>query len=157
MSEFKPIQTQEDFDAAVSERIRRERETLEKKFQGYDEMKTQNEKFNQQLADLQKALDKQSGDFGAQTKTVEELTGKVASYELAATKARIAHEMGIPYELSGRLVGADEAAIRADAEILSKLVEQKTPVSPLKSTEDPKAKTGDAAFKSLLTELRGEN
>ena len=35
MSEFKPIETQEQFDAAVSDRIKRERETLSRKYENY--------------------------------------------------------------------------------------------------------------------------
>ncbi|MEG1873329.1 MAG: hypothetical protein RR194_04715, partial [Ruthenibacterium sp.] len=39
MAEFTPITTQEQFDAAIGERIKRERETIAKKYEGFDDMK----------------------------------------------------------------------------------------------------------------------
>ena len=35
MAEFTPITTQEDFDKAIGERLKRERETVKKEYAGY--------------------------------------------------------------------------------------------------------------------------
>ena len=45
--EFKVINTQEEFDAAIKDRLERERKTVESKFSDYDSLKTQ-------IADLTK-------------------------------------------------------------------------------------------------------
>jgi hypothetical protein len=86
-------------------------------------------------------------------KTIAELTGKVSTYELSSLKARIAHEVGLPYDLANRLTGADEKELRTDAESLSKLVSvpSKPGVPPLKSTEPASGK--DDPYKSLLENL----
>lgn len=91
----------------------------------------------------------------AKDQTIAELTGKVATFESAALKSRIAYEMGVPLELAGRLTGDDEPAIRADAESIMKLVQRQTP-PPLRSTEPPAGNSEKQEFKSLLSGLRGE-
>ena len=40
MAEFVPITTQEAFDAAIGERLKRERESIAKKYGDYDDLKT---------------------------------------------------------------------------------------------------------------------
>ena len=48
MSEFNVIETQEQFDKAIGERIKREQETIRKQYEGYlspDEVKKQYEGF----------------------------------------------------------------------------------------------------------------
>ena len=70
---------------------------------------------------------------------------------------RIAHEVGIPYELAGRLTGENEEALRKDAEGLIKIMGSQThKAPPLKNTEPPVADTKTAAFKSMLDNMKGE-
>ena len=106
---------------------------------------------DKQLGELNKALEKVS----EKDQTINDLTGQVKSYETASLKARIAHETGLPYELAGRLSGADEKEIRADAESLLKFA-PKQALPPLKSTEPPAGNSEKQEFKSLLSGLRGE-
>lgn len=154
MADFTPITTQEEFDRAITDRIKRERETLSKKYADYDELKERTAAYEKQLGELKASHDELSKKASGYDKTVAELTGKISTYEQASLKARIAHEMGIPYELAGRLTGEDEKALRADAESFSKLVNVKqTP--PLKSTE-PQVEGKDAEYKKLLSGLKGE-
>lgn len=152
--EFTPITTQEEFDKAITDRIKRERETLSKKYADYDELKARTVDYEKQLGELKSSHDELSKKSSEYDKTVSELTGKITTYEQASLKARIAYEMGIPYELAGRLTGDDEKALRADAESLTKLVNVKQ-VPPLKSTEPP-VDGKDAAYKKLLSGLEGE-
>ena len=110
---------------------------------------------DKQLGELKTKLDAATNGKADYDKQIAELTGKVATYETASLKTRIAHEMGLPYDLANRLTGADEKELRTDAESLAKLIPNKPAPPPLKSTE-----TGgdgkDAAYKSLLTNLKGE-
>ncbi len=155
MADFTPITTQEEFDRAITDRIKRERETLSKKYADYDELKERNTTYEKQLGELKTSLEESTKKTSEYDKTVAELTGKISTYELASLKARVAHEMGIPYELAGRLTGDDEKSLRADAESLSKLVSVGKPTPPLKSTEPP-VDGKDAAYKQLLNGLKGE-
>lgn len=151
--EFTPITTQEEFDRAIGERLKREKEAYRKEM---DELKSKNTAYEKQLGELKSSHDdliKKTADYD---KTVAELNGKVSSYEIASLKARIAHEKGIPYELANRLTGDDEKTLREDAESLSKLIDKRTPAPPLKSTEPPAGDGKDSAYKTLLNGLKGE-
>ncbi len=151
MAEFTPITTQEEFDKAIGARLGEEREKIAKKYADYDQIKKEKAELEKQLAELNKSLEKTS----EKDKTIAELTEKITSYELTSLKTRIAYEVGIPYELANRLSGNDEKSIRADAESLAKLVQNKQQLPPLKSTEPAAGDSGKQALKSLLTDLRG--
>ena len=126
MEEFKPITTQAEFDAAIGERLKRERETLAKKYGDYEK----------QIAQMSKAAKESAEKYAGYDKNLAELQAKVKGYETDSVKTRIAHETGLPYELAGRLTGEDEAAIRKDAEALSKLLGgQKHKTPPLRDSE----------------------
>lgn len=153
--EFTAITTQEEFDRAIGDRIKREKETLEKKYSDYADLKTKAADYEKQLGDLKTSLEDSTKKASEHEKTVADLTGKITSYELASLKTRIAHELSIPYELSGRLTGNDEKELRSDAETLSKLVSSGKPTPPpLKDSEPNKGK--DDPYRALLTGIKGE-
>ena len=136
MEEFKPITTQAEFDTAIGERLKRERETLAKKYGDYDDLKTKVGDYEKQIAQMSKAAKESAEKYAGYDKNLAELQAKVKGYETDSVKTRIAHETGLPYELAGRLTGEDEAAIRKDAEALSKLLGgQKHKAPPLRDSE----------------------
>ena len=122
MAEFTPITTQAEFDAAIGERLKRERETLSKKYGDYEDLKNKVADYEKQIGQMSKAAKESAEKYAGYDKTLAELQAKVKDYETDSVKTRIAHETGLPYELAGRLTGEDEAAIRKDAEALSKLL-----------------------------------
>lgn len=132
---------------------------LGKEYVPRSEFNTKNQEVkdrDKQLGELKTSHDeltKKSTEFD---KTIAELTGKVSTFELSSLKARIAHEKGIPYELAGRLTGADEKSLREDAESLSKLVSKGSTAPPLKSTEPNAGNDKDTAYKALLSGIKGE-
>lgn len=131
MADFTPINTQEEFDAAIADRIKRERE----KYSDYNDLK-------QAAADHQKTVD----DLNAQIAT---LKTQNSAYETASVKTRIAHEMGLPYEFASRLKGDTEEDIRKDAETMKGFVGSGNYVPPLRSDE----KAGDES--DVRASLRG--
>ena len=110
---------------------------------------------DKQLGELKTQLDETTKGKADYDKTIAELTGKVTNYETTSLKTRIAHEMGLPYELASRLTGDDENALREDAKTMAKLIPTKPAPPPLKSTEQT-IDGKDAAYKSLLNGLKGE-
>ena len=161
MAEFTPITTQEQFDAAIGERIRRERETISKRYGDYNEMKAKIAAYERQIADLTAAEETSAKKYAGYENTLKELEEKVRGYETASVKTRIAHETGIPFELASRLNGDTEDTIRADAEALVKVLGQQKTVNhaaPLRSTEPTGAKNSkDAALSALASQLtKGE-
>lgn len=154
MAEFKPINTQEEFDAAIGERIKRERETVSKKYADYDELKNKVANYETTIADMTKAAKEAADKYAGYDKTLAELQGKVKGYETASVKTRIAHEAGLPYELAARLSGETEDDIRKDAETLAKLVGKPNPPAPGKDTEGSGGDAGKtAALRALAKNL----
>ena len=152
--EFTAITTQEQFDAAIGARLQRERETLAKKHGDYDDLKTKVADYEKQIGEMSKNAEEASKKYAGYDKTLAELQSKVKGYESASVKTRIAHEVGLPYELAGRLSGDDENTIRKDAETLSKLLGNQThQAPPLRSTEPDGLDNKTAALRSLTNQL----
>lgn len=153
MSEFKPITTQEEFDKAIQERLNRQKESIERQYADYADLKAKNAEMEKELGSLRNTLSEVNEKAKGYDKTFAELNAKIAGYETAALKTKIALELGIP-DFADRLFGDDEKAIRADAESLSKRIKRQTP-PPLKSTE-PTGTGEGAELRNLMKELRGE-
>jgi chromosome segregation ATPase len=154
-TEFKAITTQEDFDKAIQERLKREKETLEKKYADYGDIKAKNQTLEAEVGTLKTALSEATKKTEDHDKSIAELNAKITGYETANMKTKIALQHGIPYDLAGRLVGEDEKSITEDAKKLAELMKQKETVPPLKNTE-PSAGDKDGAYKLLLENLNLE-
>lgn len=136
MADFKPIETQEAFDAAVAD--------VKKQYEGW----LSPEDYSTKTSDLAKQLE-------ASKTTIADLTAKAKAYESGALKMRIAHENGIPYELAGKLSGDTEEEIKKDAETLAKFVKNQQP-QPLANTEHGHVDTNDeyAPYRELLARMK---
>lgn len=154
MSEFKAITTQEEFDKAIQERLNRQKESIERQYADYADLKAKNAEMEKELGSLRNTLSEVNEKAKGYDKTFAELNAKIAGYETANLKTKIALQHGLPYDFASRLVGEDEKAIRADAESLSKRIKRQTP-PPLKSTE-PTGTGEGAELRNLMKELRGE-
>ena len=129
--EFKPINTEEEFTAAVKAR--------------YGDVE-----------DLQGKIKTHEGTIADRDKTIADLQGKVKGYETTAMKQRIAKEKGIPMDMASRLSGEDEKALRADADAMAAGLKAFKGPAPL---HDPNPKSNDpntAGMTAMLSELRGE-
>lgn len=154
MSEFKVIETQEQFDDMVRDRLKRERDTVKKDYEGFLSPADVAEKYKGYLSpeDIEaKYKDYLSPEEAGKLRT------KVKGYETDSVKTRIAHETGLSYEAIEFLRGEDEDSIRKSAESLKGLVGA-TNVAPLASTEQNLGNATDAALKNTLKglNLKGE-
>lgn len=137
---FKPIETQEDLDIIVGERLKRERE----KYAGFDEAKEKAAKFDEltkRVSGFEEQIQKLNNDLKAEREkhsntdeTIAALTKRATAAEASILKSKIAHEAGLPYELAERLSGDTEDALREDAKTLAGFVKPQT-APPLRSTE----------------------
>lgn len=157
MSEFKPIETQEQLDAIIGERIQRAKDAAAKEYADYGDIKAQNEDLIKQIADLNAQITAKDEVLSGNTKTVEELQAKVQSYETASVKTKIALETGLPYELADKLAGSNEDEIREDAKRLASFIKPREAVAPMGSPEprqngDPKK----SAFLELSTSIKDQ-
>lgn len=132
MSEFKTIETQEDLDRIVKERLARQKE----KYADYDELKSRVKELEDENAELHTAADVSAKDKTAQENQIAELQSKISDYETEKTRTRVALQYGLPLDLASRLRGDDEEALKQDAENLAGLMHANPePKAPLKSTE----------------------
>lgn len=155
MSEFKAITTQEEFDAAIKERLARNTKSITdevtKKYEGFispDEISKREKALNDKIT----ALTAQAGE---KDKSIADLTSKNQVYELNALKAKIAREKGIPYELAQRLTGSTEEELSKDADEFAKYMPKKT--APLHDPEGGDGLSGvEKAFYMKNPELKSK-
>ena len=139
MAEFTPINTQEEFDAAVRSRLQRERE----KYADYESIKAENGTLKNQVSAL--------------TGEKEALEKKVKGHETNSVKMRIAQELNIPASMAERLNGETEEDIRKDAEAMANIFKTAQGAAPLYNPNtQPPANASDAAMAEMLHSLRGE-
>jgi hypothetical protein len=149
---FKPINTQEELDKIITSRLARDREATAKRYEGWvspEDHQSAIDNANKALEDYKKAHE---GD----EKTIADLTAKNKAYETAATKSRIAHEVGLSFEWLDRIKGDDEKSIREDAESLKKLVGAGTNnLMPTKNSEaGGDFDKSNAALRSVLNGIK---
>ena len=133
MSDFKAIETQEQLDAIIGERIRRAESKAAEKYADYDSVKHQNDELTAQIADLTKQIKAKDEAISGNKEIMDNLNAKIKDYETRSVKTRIAHEVGLPYQLADKLSGEDEDAIREDAKKMASFI--KTPAAPIGSVE----------------------
>ena len=165
---FEAITTQEQLDSIIGERLKRERDTVEKKLResiekeylekygDYEELKTKTDEYGRQIEGFNQTIKDNSEKIAGYEKSSGEMQAKLKKYEMDSMKMKIAHEAGIPFELASRLSGEDEAAIRKDAESISKFISKKKTSAPLASADPEKLDSKQIAMKSMLDNLKGE-
>lgn len=152
MSEFKVIESQEQLDGIIKERLDRAEKKWTEKYSGYlspEEVEAKTGDLTRQIEELGNSLTGANDKAKADAESIASLEAKVKGYETASVKSRIAHEVGIPYELANKLSGETEDDIRKDAEALKPFVTQKT-VPPLRDPESKDASSGDATRDSMM-------
>lgn len=149
MSEFKPITTQEEFDAAIKARLSREKE----KYVDYDQIKSRITELEEENIGLKSTIEANNQSKVDSDKQLEELQKQIAGYETASLRTRIALQYGLPYDLADRLQGTDEESFKADAERLASFVKPIEHVAPMRNLEPALEKTENTSYKNLVQGL----
>lgn len=156
---FTPINTQEEFDNAIKARLERERATISKKYEGYDQMKTDYETLSKEKESWQKTEKEKSDKIAELEKQLTEANTKVSSLELEDLRTQVAIEKGLPMSLRGRLNGTTKEDLEKDADSLAGIFKEKNnanipgfePGDNLPQSEEAKKR---AEYKSMLGKLR---
>lgn len=148
---FKTIETQEELDRIIQDRLTRERE----KYSDYEDLKNKNTALETQISTLQATIDESNATIKAHDETVAGLNAKISGFETASLRTKIALQHGIPFDLVDRLAGDDEASIKADAERLAAFVKPKAPVPPLKTTEPKLDDDKNSNWREMSSQLSG--
>lgn len=152
---FKAIETQDELDRIITDRLSRQKEGFDKQLGELEQLKTANADLEKQVGTLQSTIEQSKAGQEDYTKQISDLTSKVAGYETANLRTRIALQNGLPYDLADRLVGDDEESIKADAERLSSFV-TKQHSAPLKDVEPNIQKDENSAYRKLVEGLNLE-
>lgn len=137
MADFKVIESQEELDKVIGDRIGRAK----------DQARENEEKLKNEIADLKKGIADRDSQITELTEKqnghaddVARLTSEIAGHKLREIKHQIAHEFGLPYELADRLSGDNEESLKADAETLKGLITTNKPETrppAFKAEKDP--------------------
>ena len=149
MSDFRPITTQEEFDAAIVQRLDRARNSVRREYEAQlEQLRTdllsatqQAERSTQAQQQLQEALD------AAQSET-RRMSDALARLE-------IIHERGLPMDAMELLTGSTKEEMEDCArrlEAVSRKMGNNTPL-PLKETETPVGNGQTGAWQELLRTL----
>ena len=152
MSEFKPITTQEEFDAAIKERLSREKA----KYSDYDQLKSRVTELETENVGLKSTIEVNNQSKADADKQLEEMQNQISNYETASLRTRVALQYGLPYDLADRLQGTDEESFKADAERLAGYMKRAQPVAPVRETEPVLEKTENTLYKNLIQGLEIE-
>lgn len=159
---FTEIKTQEEFDAAIKDRLERQEKKIGEQ---YAERLKELESSKASYEDLQKkytALEESSKGYAGQ---IEELTGKLKTTEeqlnttaLNSLKQKVAVEKGLPVSMVDRLVGSTEEELSSDADKLIKAFGvSHSGISIKKSTEEEPKDAKREALRDVLHTLQGSN
>lgn len=160
MSEFKVIESQEEFDARIKDRIERAKEKAIEDYKieikkTIDDLKSENSSLKNEVAGYKESLEEVKG----KDETIKGLNEKISAFERAEVKRNIALEYGLPLKLAEKISGDDEDSMKKDAEGMAKYFSEskKSYEPPLKSYEN-KIDEKDQALKKLLDgiDMEGE-
>ena len=158
MSEFKIIETQEEFDARISERLKRAAETAAKKYEGWtspEDLETVKSDYESKIKTLEDSV--ASAEQKLKDKDIE--IAESAKYRTDLEKTRIALAAGLKPEYADRLRGETADDWKADAEILAKDFKAAHVVAPQGNPDPIVPGSSDnlaSAYQTLLETLKGE-
>lgn len=141
---FTPINTQEEFDAAINERIGR----VKAKFADYEDIKSQLSSLIAEKESHQATLDALNANVHSLETQLAEANNKARAGELKGLRMAAAVNNGLPITLADRIGGEDESSIDNDAKMLASIFGHSHQAPPLASNE-PGVDTKDAAYKKL--------
>lgn len=154
---FKTFETEEEYNEAFKERLERER----RKYADYDALKEKAGLYDALLKqDFEGKAKKAKEDYDKLVEKYKEYDANLSAATDRATKAetsllklKVANDYKLPMELAERITGADEKAMREDAETLSKYMHGGAPAFvPEPQQPDGKA-SHDAAYRTLVQGL----
>lgn len=155
---FTVIETQEQLDAIIGERVARAEhkaaQEAAKQYADYDELKKKLTDYETQIADYSKRYTALQEAQKSHADEVAALNARIKDYETSSVKLRIAHEKGLPYEFASRLTGETEEDIARDAEQMAKFVAK--PVAPMRTTVTPVGDSTEQAYRQLARSIDEE-
>jgi len=155
MAEFKAINTQEEFDERIKERIERAEKKAADAFKGWaspDDIKALEEKHKDDIAKINAAHAEELKKYAGYDEKFAAYESEIKGLKTSALKTKIANEKKLPMDAVEFLQGEDEKTISESADKLSKLATPHS-VGMVRNTEQAAGNKKDEAFKKMLAQL----
>lgn len=160
MSDFKIIETQEDFDKAIQSRLKQKDRELADKYKDYlspDDVTALKADYDKQLEDANKLVEEANQKLSTFDETVSNLTQRAETAENKLLKNKVAYENKLPIEISDRLIGSTEEELKADAEKLSGILKPQGHGAPPLYTGTQTSQSGNTYEAGMAEVLAGIN
>lgn len=157
--DFKVIETQEEFDKAIQKRLaQKDREAAEKykDFLSPEEVAEIKTEYENRIKEATEQVKTVKESYASKDAEFKELTERAEKAEKSLLKNRIAHENGLPLELSARLIGDTEEELKADAESLAAFMKPQS-APPLMSFEPVTTDSKTAAWAQMVAGLNPQS
>lgn len=155
--DFKPIETQEQFEDAIRDRVDR----INKKYESWkspDKLQEIKDGYEQNASKKFEGytspedLQTMKNDYETQIQAVKNENSSLKASQL---RSKVANEFKLPTEMASRLQGSTEEELRADAKTLAELVStNKAIVLPLHGGSTGGNTNKNAAIKELLSQFK---
>ena len=150
--EFTPIETQEQFDAMVKDRVERAKKSAAKEFEtqlkDLEQMKESVTAKETEIGTLKAKITDLEAEKKTNGESYQSMQKELSQVKLSALKQRIAIDAGIPLEMADRLNGEDEESIKEDAEKVKGFWGAKH-VAPSFKTEEVPEDPAEAGFREM--------
>lgn len=144
MSDFKVIDSQEEFDLRIKDRLQRKEEQVRNELdEVINNLKAENENLKSENSELMTNIEKAK----EKDTEIENLRGQIQGYEKSELRRKVALDNNIPYKLAERIKGDTEEDMIKDAKNLSTYFGEREIVPPLRNPE------GDSGESSALKDL----
>ena len=154
MSEFKVIETQEQLDSIIVDRVKRAKESEAKKFEGWKSPEDI-EGLTKELADKVKALEDAAVETQKQIDAKDQQIAEGNKYRTDLEKTRIALKAGLDIKYADRLRGENAEEWEADAKDLAKDFAAASKAVPVGSYEP--AETGERSNGDIFADWFAAN
>lgn len=158
MADFKVINTQEEFDERIKERIERAEKKVRDEFKGWSSPEDLKKIADQHAADLAKLNDSHAEELkkyaGYDEKFTQQAT-RIHELEVGALKTRIANEKKLPWDAVEFLQGDDEKSINESADKLSRLSAHSATFT--RNTERDNVDSKESMWRDLASKLPSHN
>ena len=150
--EFTPIESQEQFDAMVKDRVERAKKSAQKEFEtqlkDLESIKTQMAEKENELTELRQKITDLNGEKKTNEESYQSMLKELSTVKLDALKQKIAIEEGIPLEMANRLNGDDDESIRNDAKTIKGFMGSKT-LPRSANNDDAPMDTAEAGYRAM--------
>ena len=148
------IESQEQFDSYVKERLDRQEKNLVKVFDEKEQkLKEKFEDEKKTLSDQITGFQTQVADLTEKFKDYDDIKNSASQKDLELIKVKSAIKFGLPMEMADRLSGDDLEAIEKDAEVFAKFMKPSEPKPFTPPTPAPEPKDPEDGVTKLFKEL----